>query len=98
MGFWSNLFGKKKPELLDMDIDTEVAPVPRAPISSVTPISIEEFEKQVEDLLRDLFPSSIETYETEQQSEADALEEKKRKRSEAAKKAAATRAANKAKK
>lgn len=98
MGFWSNLFGKKKPELLDMDIDTEVAPAPSAPISPVTPISIEEFEKQVEDLLRDLFPSSIETYETEQQSEADALEEKKRKRSEAAKKAAATRAANKAKK
>jgi len=96
MGFWSNLFGKKKPELLDMDIDTEVAPtVVPAPVTPVP--TIEEFEKQVEDLLRDLFPGSIDTYETEQTSEAEALEEKKRKRSEAAKKAAATRAANKAK-
>jgi len=96
MGFWSNLFGKKKPELLDMDIDTEVAPtVVPAPVTPVP--TIEEFEKQVEDLLRDLFPGSVDTYEAEQPSEAEALEEKKRKRSEAAKKAAATRAANKAK-
>jgi hypothetical protein len=96
MGFWRNLFGKKKPDLLDMDIDTEATPVvvptPVAPV-----LTIEEVEKQVEDLLRDLFPGAIETYEAEK-SEADALEEKKRKRSEAAKKAAATRAANKAKK
>jgi flagellar biosynthesis/type III secretory pathway protein FliH len=94
MGFWSKLFGRTKTaEVVETVEIPTVTPQPEP----VTPVpTIEEVEKQVEDLLRDLFPGSIETYEAEQKPEADALEEKKRKRSEAAKKAAATRAAKKA--
>ena len=92
MGFWSKLFGRNKTnEVVETVEIPTVIPQPEP----VTPApTIEEVEKQVEDLLRDLFPGAIETFEAEK-SEADALEEKKRKRSEAAKKAAATRAAKK---
>jgi hypothetical protein len=97
MGFWSKLFGREKTAVV---VDTAELPVSldTPPLPTPTAKSLAEVEEQVEALLRDLFPGSIETYEAEQKSEADALEEKKRKRSEAAKKAAATRAANKAKK
>jgi hypothetical protein len=93
MGFWSDLFGKKKLELLDMDIDTEVAPaVTPTPVKPA--LTIAQLEEQVEELLRDLFPSTLPEVATAE----DVLAEKKRKRSDAAKKAAVTRAANKAKK
>jgi hypothetical protein len=97
MGFWSMLFGRKEtiqatPVTKPVEITPEVIPAPVVPAPTVT---IAEVEAQVEELLRDLFPGAIESAETVQ-AEEDALAEKKRKRSEAAKKAAATRAANKA--
>lgn len=93
MGFWSRLFGRNKTV---ETVESPVVATPTPPVE-VTP-TIAEVEAQVEALLREMFPGSIETFEAEKQSDAEALEEKKRKRSEAAKKAAATRAANKAKK
>lgn len=93
MGFWKNLFGRKQadvaaPEVPAVRITPQPEPVAQAP-------SIAEVEAEVEALLRDLFPGAIEKIELTQ---TDVEAEKKRKRSEAAKKAAATRAANKAKK
>lgn len=93
MGFWSRLFGRNKAV---ETVESPVVATPTPPVE-VTP-TIAEVEAQVEALLREMFPGAIETFEAEKQTDAEALEEKKRKRSEAAKKAAATRAANKAKK
>jgi hypothetical protein len=93
MGFWSKLFGKKDAKLdvnaVDRDGDGKVqdGTIWERPAELTTP-SIAEVEKQVEDLLRDLFPGAVESAEAE-------LAAKKAKRSEAAKKAAATRAAKK---
>lgn len=86
MGFWSNLFGKKKPELLEMDIETEVTGKVVFERESEQFVNLDETIKKAEELLKAVAPSQ------------DLELEKKRKRSEAAKKAAATRAANKAKK
>lgn len=94
MGFWNKLFGKKDAKLnveaVDRDGDGKVqdGTIWERPADLTTP-SIEEVEKHVEDLLRDLFPGAVESAEAE-------LAAKKAKRSEAAKKAAATRAAKKA--
>ena len=90
MGFWSNLFGKKKPELLEMDITTEDAGKVVFERVSEQPIDLDETIKKAEELLKAVAPS-------QDKKISDDLE-KKRKRSEAAKKGAATRAANKAKK
>jgi len=88
MGFWSKLFGRKDVPTLELPVlsDTPPLPVPTAK-------SIQEVEEQVEALLRELFPLQS----PEEQAVEDIEAEKKRKRSDAAKKAAATRAANKAK-
>lgn len=105
MGFWANLFGKKNTKLdLASKQDrvfvsyTEPTPPPVQITPQPEPVahtpSIAEVEAEVEALLRDLFPGAVEKIEVTQ-TELEA--EKKRKRSEAAKKAAATRAANKAK-
>lgn len=96
MGFWSRLFGREKTEptavvTAPLEVAPEVTPVPVAPT-----LTIAEVEAEVEELLRDLFPGALEESATPTAEEL--LAEKKRKRSEAAKKAAATRAANKAKK
>lgn len=90
MGFWSNLFGKKKPELLEMDIETETAGKVVFERESEQVIDLDETIKKAEELLKAVAPS--------QDLKISEDLEKKRKRSEAAKKAAATRAANKAKK
>ena len=90
MGFWSNLFGKKKPELLEMDIETEVTGKVVFERESEQLVNLDETIKKAEELLKAVAPS-------QDQKISEDLE-KKRKRSEAAKKAAATRAANKAKK
>lgn len=90
MGFWSNLFGKKKPELLEMDIETETAGKVVFERESEQVINLDETIKKAEELLKAVAPS--------QDLKISEDLEKKRKRSEAAKKAAATRAANKAKK
>lgn len=86
MGFWSNLFGKKKPELLEMDIDTESVGDVKWEKPVEQDVTLDETIKKAEELLKAVAPAQ------------DLELEKKRKRSEAAKKAAATRAANKAKK
>jgi hypothetical protein len=88
MGFWSKLFGRKDVPTLELPVlsDTPPLPVPTAK-------SIQEVEEQVEALLRELFPLQS----PEEQAVEDIEAEKKRKRSDAAKKAAVTRAANKAK-
>jgi hypothetical protein len=88
MGFWSKLFGRKDVPTLELPVSSDTPPLP-APTAK----SIEEVEAQVEALLRELFP--LESPEAPSATDIEA--EKKRKRSEAAKKAAATRAANKAK-
>jgi hypothetical protein len=88
MGFWSKLFGRKDVPTLELPVSSDTPPLP-APTAK----SIEEVEAQVEALLRDLFPLESPSFK----SEEDLVAEKKRKRSESAKKAAATRAANKAK-
>jgi len=88
MGFWSKLFGRKDVPTLELPISSDTPPLP-APTAK----SIQEVEEQVEALLRELFPLQS----PEAQPAEDIEAEKKRKRSEAAKKAAATRAANKAK-
>ena len=83
MGFWSKLFGRKEATTVELP---KVAVADVTPTPAETVPTIAEVEAQVEELLRDLFPGAIEDQEAE----------KKRKRSEAAKKAAATRAKNKA--
>jgi hypothetical protein len=88
MGFWSKLFGRKDVPTLELPVSSDTPPLP-APTAK----SIQEVEEQVEALLRELFPLQS----PEAQPAEDIEAEKKRKRSEAAKKAAATRAANKAK-
>jgi hypothetical protein len=88
MGFWSKLFGRKDVPTLELPVSFDTPPLP-----TPTAKSIEEVEAQVEALLRELFP--LESPEAPSATDIEA--EKKRKRSEAAKKAAATRAANKAK-
>jgi hypothetical protein len=88
MGFWSKLFGRKYVPTLELPVSSDTPPLP-APTAK----SIQEVEEQVEALLRELFPLQS----PEAQPAEDIEAEKKRKRSEAAKKAAATRAANKAK-
>ncbi len=88
MGFWSKLFGRKDVPTLELPVSSDTPPLP-APTAK----SIQEVEEQVEALLRELFP--LESPESPSAEDIEA--EKKRKRSEAAKKAAATRAANKAK-
>lgn len=97
MGFWKKLFGlegkktaKFNPHATDGDGDGMIqdGTIWERPAELSVP-TIAEVEKQVEDLLKDLFPGAVDSAEAE-------LEEKKRKRSEAAKKAAATRAAKKA--
>jgi hypothetical protein len=88
MGFWSKLFGRKDVPTLELPVSSDTPPLP-APTAK----SIQEVEEQVEALLRELFP--LESPEAQPAEDIEA--EKKRKRSEAAKKAAATRAANKAK-
>jgi hypothetical protein len=90
MGFWSNLFGKKKPELLEMDVATETAGKVVFERASEQPVDLDETIKKAEELLKAVAPA--------QDLKISEDLEKKRKRSEAAKKAAATRAANKAKK
>lgn len=85
MGFWSNLFGKKKPELLEMDIDTESFGDVKWEKPAEQDVTLDDTIKKAEELLKAVAPAQ------------DLELEKKRKRSEAAKKAAATRAANKAK-
>jgi hypothetical protein len=87
MGFWSKLFGRKDVPTLELPVSSDTPPLP-----TPTAKSIQEVEEQVEALLRELFPLQY----PEAQSAEDIEAEKKRKRSEAAKKAAATRAANKA--
>lgn len=90
MGFWSKLFGKKDAKLnlnaVDRDGDGKVqdGTIWERPAELTVP-SIDEVEKQVDELLRDLFPVDPEAE----------LAAKKAKRSAAAKKAAATRAAAK---
>jgi len=88
MGFWSKLFGRKDVPTLELPVSSDTPPLPVP-----TAKSIQEVEEQVEALLRELFPLQS----PEAQPAEDIEAEKKRKRSEAAKKAAATRAANKAK-
>jgi hypothetical protein len=88
MGFWSKLFGRKDVPTLELPVSSDTPPLPVP-----TAKSIQEVEEQVEALLRELFP--LESPEAQPAEDIEA--EKKRKRSEAAKKAAATRAANKAK-
>lgn len=68
MGFWSKLFGKKDAKLnvnaVDADGDGKVqdGTIWERPTEPVA-ISIAEMEKQVEELIRDLFPEGIEEQE-----------------------------------
>lgn len=93
MGFWSTLFGRKQaptvivPEVPAVQLTPQPAPLARK-------MSIAEVEAEIETLLQDLFPGGVEKVIEPTLSEIEA--EKKRKRSEAAKKSAATRAANRA--
>jgi hypothetical protein len=91
MGFWSKLFGRKEATTVEMP---EVSVAEVAPTPAETVPTIAEVEAQVEELLRELFIDET----TPVKSDEEIAAEKKRKRSEAAKKAAATRAKNKANK
>ena len=93
MGFWSKLFGRKDVPTLELPVSSDTPPLSEPTLPAPTAKSIQEVEEQVEALLRELFP--LESPEAQPAEDIEA--EKKRKRSEAAKKAAATRAANKAK-
>jgi hypothetical protein len=91
MGFWSKLFGRKEATTVELPkvVVADVTPTPAETVPTIA-----EVEAQVEELLRELFIAEP----TPVKSDEEIAAEKKRKRSEAAKRAAATRAKNKVKK